>query len=56
MPNYEVGYFLDVVQIVGKVLRKCSNLIVKVCLTMIFLCIERQDYLENLKGQCVGDI
>ena len=35
----------------GEVLRKCSNLIVKVCLTIIVLCIERQDCLEKLRGQ-----
>ena len=51
MPNYGVGYFLGVVQIVGEVLRKYSNLIVKGCLTMIVPCIERQDYLENLRGK-----
>ena len=28
-----------------------SNLIVNGCLTMIVLCIERQDYLENLRGK-----
>ena len=51
MPNYGVGYFLGVAQIVGEVLRKYSNLIVKGRLTMIVLCIERQDYLENLSGK-----
>ena len=51
MPNYGVGYFHGVAQIVGEVLRKYSNLIVKGRLTMIVLCIERQDYLENLSGK-----
>ena len=51
MPNYGLGYFLDVVQIVGEVLQKCSNLIVKGCLTMTVLCIERRDCLENSRGK-----
>ena len=51
MPNYGVGYFLDVVQIVVEVLRKYSNLIVKGYLTMIVLGIYRRGSLEILKGK-----
>ena len=50
MPNFEVGGFRYVFQIVGEVLRMYSSLIVGVYLLFV-LCIGRQDYLENLKGK-----
>ena len=55
MPNGEIGGFRYVVQIVGEVLRMYSNLIAGVY-SLVVLCIERQDYLENLKGKSDGDI
>ena len=55
MPNYGVGYFLDVVQIVVEVLRKYSNLIVKGYLTMIVLGIYRRGSLEFFKWKSVGE-
>ena len=50
MPNCGVGGFRDVVQIVGEVLRMCSNLNIGVY-SLIVLCIERRGYLENSRGK-----
>ena len=52
VPNCGVGYFLDVVQIVGEVLRKYSNLIVGGYFLMIVLGIWRQDWWGNLREKC----
>ena len=50
MPNCVVGYFLDVVQIVGEVLQMFSNLIIGVYFMIVFY-IERRGYLGNLGGK-----
>ena len=50
MPNCGVGGSRDIVQIMGEVLRMCSNLIVGVY-SLIVLCIKRRGYLENLGGK-----
>ena len=62
MPNCGVGYFLDVVQIVGELLQKYSNLnligirLIQEYLWMIVLGIWRQELWGKLRRKSVGEI